>query len=134
MKKLKMVLAVLGIVGVGFAATVPVTPVAALDPLANVCEANSTSAVCDGKDEQAPALIGNLVNGLLFVVGVLSVVMIIVAGVMYTTSTGDSGKVSRAKNTLTYAIVGLVVAFLAYAMVNWVFNLFNTPASAAAAS
>ena len=44
---------------------------------------------------------------------------------MYATSTGDSGKVTRAKNTLTYAIVGLVVAFLAYAIVFWVLGLFK---------
>ena len=50
--------------------------------------------------------------------------MIIVAGVMYTTSGGNAGQVSKAKGALTYAVVGLIVAFLAFAIVNWVFKLF----------
>jgi len=50
--------------------------------------------------------------------------MIIFAGILYTTSAGDASKVTRAKNTLTYSIVGLLLAFLAFAIVNWVLKLF----------
>ena len=64
-----------------------------------------------------------IIDTLLFVVGVLAVIMIIVGGIMYATSTGDSGRVSKAKNTMTYAIVGLVVAMAAYAIVHWVFDI-----------
>ena len=61
-----------------------------------------------------------IVNILLFIIGAISVIMLIFGGIRYTTSGGDSGAVTSAKNTIMYAIIGLVVAFLAFAVVNWV--------------
>lgn len=60
------------------------------------------------------------VNIMLYVIGIISVIVIIFAGIRYATSTGDSNRVTAAKNTLIYAIVGLVIAIFAYAIVNWV--------------
>lgn len=60
------------------------------------------------------------VNLVLWFAGVISVVMIIYAGVTMTTSTGDAGKVAKAKKVLLYAIIGLVVTALAYAIANFV--------------
>ena len=54
------------------------------------------------------------------VVGILAVVMIIIGGIQYTTSGGDQAAVTKAKNTILYGIVGLVIAILAYAIVNFV--------------
>lgn len=61
-----------------------------------------------------------IVNILLFVIGAISVIMLIIGGIRYTTSAGNSTAVTGAKNTILYAIIGLIVAFLAYAIVNWV--------------
>lgn len=61
-----------------------------------------------------------IVNVLLFVIGAISVIMLIIGGIRYTVSAGDSGNVTAAKNTIMYAIIGLVIAFLAFAIVNWV--------------
>lgn len=61
-----------------------------------------------------------IVNVLLFLIGAISVVMLIYGGIRYTTSGGNSASVTAAKNTILYAIIGLVVAFLAFAIVNWV--------------
>jgi len=61
-----------------------------------------------------------VVNVLLFVIGAISVIMLIYGGIRYTTSAGDSGAVTSAKNTIMYAIIGLIIAFLAFAVVNWV--------------
>lgn len=61
-----------------------------------------------------------VVNVLLFIIGALSVIMLIWGGIRYTTSGGNSSSVTAAKNTIMYAIIGLVVAFLAFAIVNWV--------------
>ncbi|TWP18755.1 hypothetical protein EUA71_01480, partial [TM7 phylum sp. oral taxon 352] len=66
------------------------------------------------------SLVKQFVNIFLFAVGALSVIMLIWGGIRYTTSAGDSNKVTAAKNTVLYAIVGLVVAILAYAIVNMV--------------
>lgn len=124
MKKLKLIVAAFMVTAIGAFAFVPVATVGALDPLAGACADNPNSEICQNKDEDASTLIGTIINTLLFLIGTLSVIMIIVAGVFYTTSAGDSSKVARAKNTLTYAVVGLVVAFLAFALVNWILDLF----------
>lgn len=71
------------------------------------------------------SLVKKFVNIFLFAVGALSVIMLIWGGIRYTTSAGDSNKVTAAKNTVLYAIVGLVVAILAYAIVNMVIDKFK---------
>ena len=61
-----------------------------------------------------------VVNVLLFVIGAISVIMLIYGGIRYTTSGGNANSVTAAKNTIMYAIIGLIVAIFAYAIVNWV--------------
>lgn len=70
-------------------------------------------------------IVTTVINTMLFIVGILAVIMIIYAGIRYTTAHGDKGQVENAKNTLMYSIVGLVVAIIAYAVVNWVVGLFG---------
>jgi hypothetical protein len=70
----------------------------------------------------ADGVITTLTNVLLFIVGALSVIMLIVGGLRYVVSGGNSTAVTAAKNTILYAIVGLVIAFLAYAAINFVVN------------
>lgn len=62
----------------------------------------------------------NIINLLSWVVGVISVIMIIIAGFRYITSGGASEKVTGAKNTLIYAIIGLVIVALAQFIVRFV--------------
>ncbi|MEI7689902.1 MAG: hypothetical protein WCI79_02990 [Candidatus Saccharibacteria bacterium] len=57
---------------------------------------------------------------LLFAIGAISVLMIIVGGIRYVISGGKEASVNKAKNTVLYAIIGLVVAVLAYAAINFV--------------
>lgn len=59
-------------------------------------------------------------NVAIFLIGAVSVMMIIVGGFRYSTSAGDSSKLKAAKDTILYAIVGVVIAFGAYAVVNFV--------------
>lgn len=66
------------------------------------------------------ATVGSIVDVLMWVVGILSVVMIAWSGFRYITSAGDTSKLASAKNTLIYAIVGLIVAIMAYAIVTFV--------------
>jgi hypothetical protein len=67
----------------------------------------------------AGGIFTTITNVLLFVVGALSVVMVIVGGLRYVVSGGNSTAITGAKNTILYAIVGIIVAFLAYAAVNF---------------
>jgi Type IV secretion system pilin len=69
-----------------------------------------------------------IVNILLFIIGAISVIMLIIGGIRYTVSGGDAAAVTGAKNTILYAIIGLVVAFLAFAVVNWVLGSLTTGA------
>ena len=59
-------------------------------------------------------------NILIWVVGIVLVIMIMWSGFKYITAAGDTSKVASAKNSLIYAIVGLIIAILAYAIVNFV--------------
>jgi hypothetical protein len=63
-----------------------------------------------------------ITNILLFLVGAISVIMLIIGGIRYVISGGDQNQVTSAKNTILYSIVGIVVAFLAYAAVNFVID------------
>jgi cytochrome bd-type quinol oxidase subunit 2 len=67
-------------------------------------------------------IITTVINVFSIVVGVVSVIMIIVGGFRYITSGGDSSNVSSAKNTIIYAIIGLVVVALAQFIVQFVLN------------
>ncbi len=67
-------------------------------------------------------IIKTVINFFSFIVGVVAVIMIIVGGFRYITSGGDSGNVSSAKNTIIYAIIGLVVVALAQIIVQFVLN------------
>ncbi|MFZ1301910.1 MAG: hypothetical protein WAQ27_05055 [Candidatus Microsaccharimonas sp.] len=70
-------------------------------------------------------IITTITNTMLFIVGALSVIMIIFGGIRYATSAGNSSSVTAAKNTILYAIVGLIIAFLAFAAVNFVLTALN---------
>lgn len=67
-------------------------------------------------------IFSTIINILLFLIGAISVVMIVFAGFQYATSGGDAGKVTTAKNTILYAVIGIVVALLAYAIIRFVTN------------
>lgn len=121
MNKIKVYIAALSVSIFGAIALIPAGNAAAFDPLAEPCANGGASEICNQQSEEdAGQLIADIVNILLFIVGTLSVIMIIVSGLMYVSSTGDSGRVTKAKNTLMYSIVGLIVAFVAFAIVNWV--------------
>lgn len=61
-----------------------------------------------------------VVSALMFIIGAISVIVIIIAGIMFTVSAGDPGRAKKAKDTILYAVVGLVVAILGYAIVAFV--------------
>ncbi len=90
----------------------------------------SGAATCaKGKDQPTElfaegGVFQTVTNVLLFIIGAVSVIMLIIGGIRYTVSQGDQGAVTSAKNTILYAIIGLVVAILAYAAVNFVITSF----------
>ena len=73
-----------------------------------------------GADACSSGIFTDIVNAALFLIGAISVIMIIYGGIRYTISGGDAKNVTAAKNTILYAIVGIIVAILAFAIVNFV--------------
>ena len=63
-----------------------------------------------------------ILNSLIAVLGVVCVVVMIIGGYNYMTSSGDPGKVDKAKKTILYGLIGLVVCVLSFAIVNFVIN------------
>lgn len=112
-------------------------------PVAQPVAAGSDLSLNEGVDaakgeDQAACLFGTeagcagdgifrtITNVLLFLIGAISVIMLIIGGIKYTVSGGDSSAVTSAKNTILYAIVGIIVAVLAFAVVNFVIDSFTT--------
>lgn len=69
--------------------------------------------------------IETVINTMLFIAGILSVIMIIWSGIRYVTAHGDKNQVESAKSTLIYAIVGLILSIVAYAVVQWISGLWT---------
>ena len=70
-----------------------------------------------------------LTNTVLMAVGLISVIMLIFGGLRYITSGGDAKKVTDAKNTILYAIIGLIICVLSYAIVNFVLTTIGASSS-----
>ena len=62
----------------------------------------------------------NIISAVIAVLGIVCVIVMIIGGVNYMTSSGDAGKVKKAKDTILYGLIGLVVCVLAFAIVNFV--------------
>ena len=60
----------------------------------------------------------------MFLIGAVSVIMIIVGGFRYTTSQGDQAKLQTAKNTVMYSVIGLAIAIFGYAIISFVISSF----------
>lgn len=81
------------------------------------------SQVCKGTNKNSLfVLIGNVVNLLITIAGVIAVIMIIIGGIRYATSAGDAGQAKSARDTIIYAVAGLVVAIMSFAIVNFVLS------------
>lgn len=109
-----------GVVGLGG------SPVAAVtNPLDASCKdaTLAKSDVCKSRKDRlfgADSFWTRLINTLIYVVGAVAVLMIIVGGLRYVLSGGDASQTKNAKDTILYAIIGVVIAIMAYAIVNFV--------------
>lgn len=104
-------------------ATLSIAPVVFADtPQQALCRGaqGTGGANCTGDQPRLMETIGDITNILLFLAGTIAVIMIILGGIRYATSQGDQSAITGAKNTVLYAIIGLVVTVLSYAIVNFV--------------
>lgn len=128
MKHIKLLLAALtlacslGMVAVPLAAS---AAPAASTPKSDVCNALGSGNDCTTKNSNSVdlnSIVKVIINVLSIVVGIVAVVMIIIGGLKYITSSGDSNNITSAKNTILYAIIGLVIVALAQFIVQFVLN------------
>lgn len=97
-------------------------------PQQQACEGSGgkwSGSKCQNNTSNGPSVpktVENAINILLFVVGAAAVIVIVVQGLRFVSSNGDPQAVSKAKNGIIFALVGLAVAAIAYAIVNFILN------------
>lgn len=120
------------VLALGASTLLPVAPAANAQCTPGTSGGISGGAECAKSPDQESDLFGvggifqTIVNVLLFIIGAIAVIMLVIGGIRYVVSGGDSSAVTGAKNTILYAIVGIIVALLAYAIVNFVLTEFST--------
>jgi ABC-type Fe3+ transport system permease subunit len=127
MKRFKQILLSVFIAGSVGLVTVPV--LASATAKSDACAALGSDASCTTNPHgglDLTTVIRAVINILSIVVGVVAVIMIIVAGLRYITSGGDSNGITSARNTLLYAIVGLVIVAMSQVLVQFVIHRTNS--------
>lgn len=117
------IVGLLAAVGIMVAPAVPAFA-ASCNSAADCAQIGADKAGGSGSSASIGDIIKTIVNVLLFILGAVAVIMIVIGGIRYTISQGDSNAITSAKNTILYAVIGLVVALLAYAIVNFVIAQF----------
>ena len=125
MNRIKLIIAsvFLGLTVSATGAILTTQPVGAQTPEQSACEGSGgtwSGSGCSNGTRTVSGTIKNVGNIIVFITGAISVLMIIIGGLRYTTSGGDQGGISSAKNTILYAVIGLIVSVMAYAIVNFV--------------
>lgn len=116
--------------GLMFTATAVLGPEVSAQETGAACRGvELTGGTCDGSGEGTLSnIITAVVDILSVIVGALAVIMIIVGGLRYITSGGDSSGTASAKNTIIYAVVGLLIVIFAQVIVNFAIEESTTPA------
>ena len=88
----------------------------------NIVEEVKKAAGCPdyGNENALRPMIMSILNAIIAISGLIAVIYVIIGGINYMTSQGDAGKLQKAKNTILYALIGMTVAVLAFAIVNFV--------------
>jgi ABC-type Fe3+ transport system permease subunit len=85
-----------------------------------------TADGCTKGGDTIKSIAHNVVNIMSIVVGILSIIMLLVAGIKFVTSGGESNSVQSARNTLIYALIGVFIAVIAQVLVHLVLNTANS--------
>jgi hypothetical protein len=106
--------------------------VGAVDVLDPVCQANPNAEACqENRKSQTPTdnslygpngILTKIVGIISIILGIAAVIMVIVGGFQYSLASGDPKSVDNAKNTVLYAIIGMVIAAVAQGIVIFVLN------------
>ena len=108
------------ICGLALSTVLVAAPVAVESASAQVQDGLNMTKTDENKSLSVNTLVKNVINILLWAIGIVSVIMLIIGGFRYVTSNGDSSQVTAAKNTIMYSVIGLIIAIFAYGIVNFV--------------
>ena len=123
----KFIILALAVVGLGSCLS---TPSYAVDICSQDVSAEVKAAAgCGGSVNKLEDAIKGILNGIIAVLGIIAVIFIIVGGITYMTSSGDPGKVKKAKDTILYAAIGLIICVLAAAIVNFTLGIIDGSSS-----
>lgn len=98
---------------------------AVANPLGDACAVDKTSSLCNDTGDKLfgpNSIWTKIVNTLIYITGAISVIMIVIGGMRFVLSAGDASGTKSARETIIYAVIGLVVAVMAYAIVNFVLS------------
>ena len=124
MKSITLKIIALAIVLVAGIIALNASPVFA-DDICNTPVSDEIKAAsgCDSSSSKdLPKVVQNILNVVISIASIIAVIFIIIGGVQYMGSSGDPGKIKKAKDTILYAVIGLVVCALAFVIVNFVIN------------
>lgn len=127
MKRIRTaILSLAAVIGLVSVPLVPATVMAAdNDPIESVTDGFKSSGGGEANTDDLSDRIKTIVNVMLFILGAIAVIMIIIGGIRYATSNGDPSSIKGAKDTILYAVIGLIVAIMAYAIVGFVIDAFK---------
>lgn len=135
-KKITIIASIVSLLAIAF----PLAPavVQAQNPAQRACDGvggtwDPGEGTCSsgGQDSDIGSIFKTIANVLLLIIGSVAVIMLIIGGIRYVVSAGDSNALQGAKNTILYAIIGIVVAFMAFAAVNFVIGQLDSGGSGA---
>lgn len=128
MKRLRIQISLL-LVTLGAVPLLATTPVGAIaSPLTKACQTNGAggTALCQDAKQTGPnklnGILKTVIDILLLIVGLVAVLFIVIGGMRYVFSAGDAAAAKSAKNTIIYALIGLLLAILSYGIINFVLS------------
>lgn len=130
-KLLKFTLAVFASLGMTTLALAPATFAAdsSICDIPGITQEAKEAAGCSGTStNDFSDTIANILRAIIGVAGLVATIFIVIGGWHYMTSAGDAGKLKKAKDTILYACIGLVVCALSFVIVNWAVSIINDPA------
>lgn len=129
-KSLFIILAIFGLAGTCIFNSVPAMAEGEDKATSEICASKANADVkraagCYGNTDSVVSIVTIILNSIIAVIGIVAVIFIVIGGINYMTSQGDPGKLKKARDTILYACIGLVVCALAFAIVNWTIGIIN---------
>ena len=131
-KILKLILPVIILFSTFTPITLSTLPSYAAEPTTNVCNLNVPNSVKEANGcfknankEGLPNVVIAIINAVIGVLGLVAVIFIIIGGISYMTSSGEAAKIEKAKKTILYAVIGLGICVLAFAIVNFAIGIIG---------